>query len=94
MLSDMSWLPDPAELNAAAARVQSQADALRETAVCIALAGATTSWQSVAATRFRNQLHDTALQVRTRAAQLDAAADLIRRHATRVAAALPPSVRP
>jgi len=94
MLSGMSWLPDPAELNVAASRVLAQADALRETAICVALAGATMSWQSVAATRFRDRLHDTALDLRTRAAQLDAAADLIRRHATRVAAGLPPSVRP
>jgi hypothetical protein len=94
MLSDMSWLPDPAELNAAAARVLAQADALRETAICIALAGGTTSWQSVAATRFRDRLHETALALRTRAAQLDAAADLIRRHAIQVADGLPPGVRP
>lgn len=90
----MSWLPDPAELNAAAARVHAQADALRETAIRVALAGATTSWQSVAATRFRDRLHDSALALRTRAAQLDAAADLIRRHAARVAAGLPPGARP
>lgn len=87
----MSWLPDPAELNAVAARVLAQAEALRQTALCLALAGAATRWQSLAATRFRDRLHDTALELHARAAQLDTAADLIRRHAARVAASLPPA---
>lgn len=80
----MPVLPDPAELEAIAARIERHADALRGQAARLVATLAGTHWQGVAADAFHAQAHAALLALRGSADRLDTAARALRRHAERV----------
>src|SRR5579875_890847 len=82
----MSVLPDPAELEAIAARIERHADTLRDQAARLVATLAATHWQGPAADAFHAQAHAVLLALRGSADRLDTAARALRRHADRVRA--------
>ncbi|WP_375480674.1 hypothetical protein [uncultured Jatrophihabitans sp.] len=84
----MSILPDPAELTAIADRIARHADATRARAERLRRAVAATHWHGLAATAFAATAAGVLFGLRTSAARLDDAADVLRAHAARVARVL------
>jgi uncharacterized protein YukE len=85
---------DPRELYAIAGRLAAQAEALREAAARVAAATDGPRWRSPAGAAFRARAHGTAVGMRRCADRIDDAAELLRRHAARLAAARPPGPPP
>ena len=61
--------------------VRAEADTLRALSVRITVAAAATRWESAGAARFRDRVRERAIAMRGAANRLDAAADVIDRHA-------------
>lgn len=79
----MSFLFDPAELDAVADRIDRHAAATRARAVRLGAAVAAAEWRGVAAGAFRGEAQLTVSALRAAAGRLDDAADALRRHARR-----------
>ncbi len=77
----MALLPDPAALETAARHIRGHADDLRGRASRLAAAAETVRWHSPAASAFRGDVRGLASAFRRAAAQIDDAADALRRHA-------------
>jgi hypothetical protein len=77
---------DPPALYAIARHLAEQADALRTAATRTESSASTVHWQSPAGMAFRSRTHETAQTMRRCAGRMDAAAELVRRHAGRVSA--------
>ncbi len=80
----MSFLPDPAELDAVADRISGHAAATRGRALRLGAAVASADWRGFAAATFRAQAHVAVSALRSAAGRLDDAADALRRHAGRL----------
>jgi hypothetical protein len=80
----MSFLPDPAELDAIADRINRHAVATRARAAHLGCAVATAHWHGIAADAFHAEAHTAISALRSAAGRLDDAADALRRHARRV----------
>ena len=84
----MPLLPDPAELNAVADRINAHATATRDRASRLGAAVAAADWRGLAATAFHAEAQLTIGSLGIAAARLDDAADALRRHAGRVSSVL------
>jgi hypothetical protein len=82
----MSFLPDPAELEAIADRIGRHAAATRARAQHLGAAVAGTDWHGLAADAFAVEAHVALSALRSSAGRLDDAADALRRHASKVGA--------
>jgi hypothetical protein len=80
----MSFLPEPAELDALADRISRHAAATRARALRLGTSVATVGWHGLAAGAFRAEANVTITALRAAAGRLDDAADALRRHARRV----------
>jgi uncharacterized protein YukE len=86
---DMSLLfADPSELYAIADRIARHADAVRSSAMALAVAVANDHWRGVASTAFSAEAGTVLSDMRACAGRLDDAADALRRHAGHVQGAL------
>jgi hypothetical protein len=87
MLAGMSFLlPEPAHLFAVADRIGDHASASRHRAAHLGAAVSAAGWHGIAADAFHAQAHSALATLRSSAGRLDAAADMLRRHAARVRA--------
>jgi uncharacterized protein YukE len=77
----MSFLPDPAELDALADRVARHAASTRARAAMLAASVANAGWHGLAADAFHREAHLAIAALRSSAGRLDDAADALRRHA-------------
>jgi hypothetical protein len=84
-LGGVPLLPDPGPARFVAGRLHDEADTLRRIAIRIALVGSVARWESAAGAAFRGRLHDTAARAQRCARQLDTAAEIVGRHADRLA---------
>jgi hypothetical protein len=82
----MSLLPDPAELDAIADRINRHASAARARAEHLGRAVAGADWRGLAADAFHGEAHVAISGLRSAAGRLDDAADALRRHARKVGA--------
>jgi hypothetical protein len=82
----MSFLPDPAELEAIADRIGRHATATRARAHHLGAAVAGTDWHGLAADAFSAEAYVALSALRSAAGRLDDAADALRRHARKVGA--------
>jgi hypothetical protein len=82
----MSFLPDPAELEAIADRISRHAAATRSRASQLGAAVASADWHGVAADAFTVEAYVVLSALRSAAGRLDDAADALRRHAGKVGA--------
>ncbi|MDT4914540.1 MAG: hypothetical protein QOC66_3668 [Pseudonocardiales bacterium] len=82
----MSFLPDPAELEAIADRIGRHAAAARARAAHLGSAVAGADWHGLAADSFHLEAHVALSALRSAAGRLDDAADALRRHAHKVGA--------
>ncbi len=83
----MSFLPDPAELDALADRISAHAAAARARALGLASCVAAVGWHGIAANAFALEAHAVVAGLRAAAGRLDDTADALRRHARRVSTA-------
>jgi uncharacterized protein YukE len=84
ILPGMSFLPDPAELEAIAERIGRHATATRARAAQLGAAAATVDWRGVASDAFAAEAHVALSALRRAAGRLDDAAEALRRHAAKV----------
>jgi uncharacterized protein YukE len=80
----MSFLPDPAELEAIADRIGHHAAATRARALQLGTAVAGADWHGLAADAFHTEAHLVLSALRSAAGRLDDAADALRNHAHKV----------
>jgi len=86
MLARMSVLPDPAELDALAGRIERHAATARDRASGLAAAVAAARWRGLAADACDLQVHVLVAALRSAADRLEGAAAALRRHAAKVRA--------
>lgn len=84
----MSLLPDPAELEALAARIRAHAAAARDRAFRLDRLVAAARWRGIAAAAFDTLAAEIVVGLRHSAGRLDDAADALLRHAANVRSVL------